>query len=243
MFSGTIKLFSFEHLIIIFVAILFVALGITYVKKIINNKKRIHRFLVIISVLLLIFWIGCRISHVYHSIDEKVVENFFGEDRYYNWFVLIPNSFCSLIGLVVPFIIFFNKYKNNKFLESTYCMAIIGLLSNTIYPEYIVRMPFYQLRTCGSIIYHVLCGFIMIVLLMTKDLKLKLKNWYYTPISISFMITLGVFELLYLDFPESFNISIPLVPWFSFTTVGFLCIGYILIDIIFRFILDKRGRI
>ena len=223
----------------LFIVLFFLICGYFYVRKNYNDKNKIHKFLLVLGALLFITWIGCRISHVYHSIDEEIIEDFFGEKRFYSWLVLIPNSFCSLIGIVVPFLIFFNKYKNNKFLESTYGMAIVGLITNTIYPEYISRMPFYQLRTCFSIIYHVLCGFIIIVLLMTNNLKPRLKDWYYTPIAISMMISLGVFELIYLKFPESFNITKPLVPGVFVTTVGFLCIGYIIVDIVIRLIYEK----
>ena len=240
-FIDSISLLSLEYFLVLFIIFGFLIFGFFYLKKNKNNKKKIHNFLLVLGILLLITWIGCRVSFIYHSIDEGIVENFFGEKRFYNWFVLIPNSFCSLIGIVVPFIIFFNKYNKSKFLEATYSMAIVGLITNTIYPEYISRMPFYQLRTCCSIIYHVLCGFIIIVLLMTNNLKPRLKNWYYTPIAISMMISLGVFELIYLKFPESFNITIPLVPGVFVTTVGFLCIGYIIVDITIRLLLEKMN--
>lgn len=240
--SGTIEFFSIQHFLMLFVILVLMILGFLYVRKNKSNSRKIHIFLVVLSIILLIMWIACRVSHVYHSIDEGIIEDFFGEERTYNWFMLLPNSFCSLIGLVVPFIIFFKKYKNNKFLESVYSMAIIGLLTNTIYPEYMFRMPFFQFRTCGSIIYHVLMGFIVLVLLYLKELNPQLKNWYYTPISLSLMITLGVFELIYLNLPEAFNISKPLVPGVGVTTVGFLCIGYIVIDIVCRLIIHNKVR-
>ncbi len=238
-FMGTIDCFSVQHFLVMFVIILFLVIGLIYVKKNIKKRKNINRLLIVLSVFLIVIWIACRISFVYHSIEEKDIIDFFGFKRGYNWWCILPNSFCSFIGLIVPFIIFFNKYKNNKFLEAVYSMAILGLLTNTIYPEYIARYPFYQFQTVGAIIYHVICGFIIIVLLMTKDLKPKLKNWYYTPIAISLMISFGIFELVYLGFPESFNISRPLVPGVFATTVGFLCIGYVVIDVLLRLILEK----
>lgn len=240
--NGTINFFSIQYFLLLFIIYGLMIFGFLFVKKNKNNDKKIYTFLVTLSILLLITWIACRISHIYHSIDEGIIMDFFGEKRSYNWFMLLPNSFCSLIGLIVPFIIFFKKYKCNRFLESVYSMTIIGLLTNTIYPEYIVRMPFFQFRTFCSIIYHVLCGFIIIILIYLNDIKPKLKNWYYTPIVLSLMITLGIFELVYLNFSEAFNISNPLIPGVNCTTVGFLFIGYVIVDITCRLVLNYKER-
>lgn len=238
-FLNTIKIFSIQHFLVIILLYGLIAIGLFYVRKNIDNKKNINSLLFVLSILLLFFWITCRISHIYHSIDEGIFENFFGQKRYYNWLMILPNSFCSFIGLVLPFIIITKKYKDSKFIEATYSMAILGLVTNTIYPDYIVRMPFYQFRVFGSILYHVLCGFIMIVLLITGYLKPKLKNWYYTPLALVMMISFGFFELFFLSFPESFNITKPLVPGVFLTNLVFLCIGYIIVDLLFRLIFQK----
>ena len=80
-FSDSISLFSLEHFLVLFIIFGFLIFGFFYVKKNKNNKKKIHNFLLVLGILLLITWIGCRVSFVYHSIDEGIVEDFFGEKR------------------------------------------------------------------------------------------------------------------------------------------------------------------
>ena len=234
-----IGFYSIEHILLIIVLLLSIFDGLYVIRKFELNEKQTHKVLVILGILLLIFWILTRLSHIYHSIDEKAVGIVFGETRPYNWFMVLPDSFCSTIGLIVPFIIFFKKYENSKVMESICCMALLGLLTNIFYPEYMGRLPFYQFRTIGAIIYHTICGFLFLLLLSNKMLRPKVKNWYYTAIAISLMISLGVIELVHLNFCEAFNITKPLVAGLSITSVGFLSLGYIVIDLLFRFTIEK----
>lgn len=234
-----IGFYSIWHILLIIVLLLSMYIGLLLIKKYNIKDKDLHKVLVIISIFTFIFWLLSRISYVDHALKENLVEEFFGTTRTYNWFMVLPNSFCSFIGLVTPFIIFSNKYKDNKLMEAIYSMAILGLLTNIFYPEYMSRQPFFEWRTIGAILYHVTCGYTYIILLYRHILKPKLKNWYYTPTAQFVMITIGVFELMYLNFAESFNITKPLVPNLFISTLGFLCLGYVLIDIAFRYLLEK----
>lgn len=235
-----VDLFSIWHILLIILILASMYIGIILIRKYNLKDKDIHKVLVILSIFTFIFWLLSRISYVDHALKENLVEKFFDSTRTYNWYMILPNSFCSFIGFVTPFIIISNKYKDNRFIEAVYSMAILGLITNTFYPEYIARQPFFEWRTIGAILYHVTCGYIYIILIYRHILKPKLKNWYYLPIVLSIMISIGVLEIIHLDFAESFNIGKPLVPGMELSSLGCLCIEYILIDLPFRYLLEKK---
>ena len=240
------KIYSLPHVFLIIMLVALIALGAVAVKKAIKTEKSVKVLLIISGAVLLALLIATRISYVWHSIDEGDVETVFDETRKYNWAMLLPDSFCSLIALILPFVLFFGKYKDNKFLEAVYSLALLGALSNIIYPEYLGRQPFFEARTICSILYHVLLGFIFLVLLMTGNLRPRLKNWYYTPLTLACVITFGVFELTCLGFAKAYNITAPLVKGLAISKWYWLVLGYVIFDVICRLAFyvaeKKKGR-
>lgn len=230
------KIYSWQHFLLVGILLALMALGIFLIIKKIKTDKSRYIFFAILSGISLALLIAGRISHIYHNIQDKTMVECWGEQRPYNWFMLLPDSFCSIVSLVSPIIIICKKYKNNKFLEATYVIPFLGMASNLIYPEYLSRLPFWEFRTWFAVIYHAIMGYLIIALMITKDIKPKLKNWYYMPIAIAFFITLGMFELTCLHFCEAFNLTHHLVEGNIITSWYFICLGYILSDLLVRLV-------
>ncbi len=231
-----IGLYTPAHIVIVVFLIIAVVSGLIVIKKKVRTERSLRILLSVLSSAMLALLIATRISHVYHSITEEVKIDCFGTQRSYSWVMLFPDSYCSLIALFLPFAVFAGKYKNNRFIEAVFSLAILGMLSNIFYPEYVGRIPFLEFRAFGALLYHVLCGFIFSVLLLTGNIVPKLKNWYYAPVAISLIMTLGLFELTCLGYAEAFNITHPLIPGLYVSSWWFLCLGYVLFDVVSRVI-------
>ncbi len=232
----SIKCFSVQHLILSLAVVLCMLLCFFLIKKTVKTERGLHRLLVILCAALLVLLALTRYSHISHAIAEGKEVECFDEMRKYSWQMLFPDSFCSLIALFLPFFVFAKKYKNNTFLEAVYSLSILGMLTNLIYPEYFGRMPFWEFRAIGAYIYHILCGFICILLLWSKNLEPKLETWFHTPVALSLIMILGFAELTYFDFAEAFNLTHPLVASLFISSWGFLCIGYVIFDLVFRLV-------
>ena len=240
--DGILKLYSLPHLCLMVLLIAAVVCGLILVRKKIRDERSLHILLVILGALLLPLLVGTRLSHIGHAIAEGKMVDCFGEARAYSWWMLLPDSFCSLIALITPFLIFTKKYRNNPFLEAVYSLAVLGMLSNIFYPEYIGRMPFLEMRAFGALTYHVLVGFLFLVMLEKGIIVPKIKNWYYTPVALSLILMFGLFELTHLNFAEAYNITHPLVANLVVSSWFFLCVGYVLFDIAIRLIFYKVGK-
>ena len=227
-------MFSLIHIIIIIMLSCLVILGIIFVNKKINNDKSLHILLVILASALLFLEIITRASDIVHSVNEGATINVFGQERPYNYWMFLPNSFCSSIALTLPFFIFFKKYRNSKYIDAIISMSILGMVTNIFYPEYLGRLPFFEARTWGAILYHTIMGFLALVLLTKRIVSYELKNWYYTPIILCIFITIGLFEITCLNFSTAFNIEGPLVAGFFLSNWYFLVLGYILMDVLLR---------
>ena len=211
-----------------------ITFGLYLVNKKIKTEKSLFVLLLILSSVMLVCLISARISHIYHAIEEGKTVDYYGEARSYSWVMLLPDSFCSFAALVIPFLIYFKRYKQSVFIEAIYSLAILGMLSNVFYPEYFNRMPWYEARAICALIYHIILGFIGVTLIVKGYIKPQLKHWYYTPIALAVILTFGLFELTCLDFAEAYNITHPLVNNLAISSWYFLCLGYILFDVAIR---------
>lgn len=240
--DAVIKIFSLPFFLIIISILAVMSLGVILVKKKVKDEKKLDVIFRILGGVLLALLVASRISHIYHSIEVDREQIFFGEVRKYNWFMLLPNTFCATAALVFSFVLIFGKYKNNKAIDSLFTLFIVGALSNVFYPEYVNRLPFYQARTFCALLYHLLMGFIAILLFITNNYRPKLKNWYYPFLGLSVMMIYAIFTLTVLNFAESFYIGISLIPSLKFTTWYGIIILIMIVDIIFRLIIYKYDK-
>ncbi len=244
-FNTIIGLFTWQHILIIILIIgLFVG-GLFLIKKTIKTEKSLKILLMILGGVLLALLIATRISYVYHGIEEGITVDFFGEERNYNWFMILPNSFCATGALILSIILLFGKYKNNIIIDAIFSIIILGALSNLFYPEYLGRLPFGQFRTFGALIYHILMGFIGVVLIMTNNHKPNIKKWYLPIICYSLILTYGLLTVTVFNFAESFNIASPLIPSLKVSLWYGNALIFLLVDIIIRlifFFIEKNKK-
>lgn len=228
------KMYTLPHVIMMFIAILSLTLGIIFLKKKIKTEKQLDILLRILAGVTLAFLIASRISNTYHNIADGTEEMFFGEVRKYNWWMLIPHTYCSMAALILSIVVLSGKYKNNFIIDGLYSLVMLGMLTNIFRPDYINTDPFFELRTLGAIIYHVTMGYIIIALFLTNNLELKIKNIYRTVVMLSFVITFGVFELTALNFATAFSITVPMIKGFKLSYWYGCCLGYLLFDFVIR---------
>ena len=126
---------------------------------------------------------------LYTGRYNHAVRDFFGEERGYNWWMILPDSICGLINMSI-LIAFIIKKKNNPYLEGIYAIGMLGCISNIIYPNYIEFEPLWQLRSWGGLLHHLVAGWLLTFLLIkdvlplnSKDGGFALSSWlvsYYT---------------------------------------------------------------
>ncbi len=235
-YSDIIGLYTLPHILIMVLIIILIIGGSLLVKKTIKTEKSLKILLMILGGIILSVLIATRISYIYHGMQEGITVDFFGENREYNWFMILPNSFCATAALILSILLLFGKYKNNIIIDSIFCIIIVGALSNLFYPEYLGRLPFWEFRSFGALTYHILMGFVGIILIITENYKPKLNKWYLPFISISLILTYGLFTVTVLNFAESFNIASPIIPSIKISLWYGNALLYLLVDIITRLI-------
>ena len=234
LFNEIMGLYTLPHILLMLIFIGCSILGLVIINKKVNDEKSLTLLLRILGIAILLFLIPARISFVYHNIQEGTVQLFLGEPRKFNWFMVLPNSFCATGAVVLSIALILGKYKNNVVIDAIFAIVVIGAITNVFYPEYLARLPFYHFQTWASLVYHVIMGFTAIVLLMKKCYVPELKNWYVPVIGISLILTYGLFGATVLKFADSFYIGAPLVAGLEVSYWWGLVLGTLLFDLAIR---------
>ena len=225
--------YSWVHILYILLVIPAFVLGIHFLSKKNVSEKAIDWVLYIGAGILLCVIIAQRIDIVYQAIQEgKVKHTFWGEDRTYNWFMVLPDSICGLISLLTPFFIWFGRKKENRFAEAIYVVALLGCLGTIFYPDYLNFYPLHQIRCWGGLIHHVLTAWLLTLMLVRGRFSLSLRRWWLNPVLLAAMGLYGVFCLFVLNFASCMDISSPLIDGLVVSYYWGLCIAYFAANIV-----------
>lgn len=174
------KIFGIEHLL--YVAIFFViALATTILfKKFLKNESSIKVMIKVIAGLLLVWQIINRLSVCFMRNGGSLK-------------MALPNSFCSLSGIVLALAVLFGK-KDSKIFNFIVYVAFIGGLLTIIYPDFVDQSnSIFYLPTISGLLYHTLMLWLSILLVMFKWFTPTLKKWYFLPLGLCCFMTYGLF--------------------------------------------------
>ena len=233
--SPTIELWTWPHILIIVFALISVTVSLVLIKLFVKSEKALLWIIRIAGMVLLTTIIVNHIDVVRFDVEiEKDVVMVFGKETPYTWaMVALPFTFCSFSSLLIPFGTFMKK--DNFIVHALYPVAIMGGIVNIFIPNYLGNQGFFEVRTWTALIHHILSMWIVLLMLLTGFIKPVMKKIYYQPIMLMIMIVLGLIELQGLHFGEAMAIESDLsgFMWYH------LCLGLILADFIFTFIMEK----
>lgn len=230
--------FSTFHIIYMILIIPLMAGTLIWFKLKAKDEKKINLILYILSAILLVVIVIQRISIVYWGIHDGVVKDVFGEQRTYNWWMVLPDSVCGFTSLCVPIFVFaWRKKTSNYLIESVFTISILGSLGTVFYPDYLNFQALWQARCWGGLIHHNLSAWICMAMLLCGKITPTLKRWYLNPIAVLTMHAYGFFCLFVLKFCSCMNIASPLISGLFISSWYFLIIAYIAANTLFLLIL------
>lgn len=130
----------------------------------------------------------------------------------YNWWLLIPDSFCGLSSLCLAICALVCK----RDALPLHCLCYIsfwGGMIVTFYPDFLGQASYFMYpATITGLLHHGLAAFISVFMIVTGFMKPSLKKFYAFPCGLSFMTVYGLFLLDGLHFKEAMFIGKPLIP-------------------------------
>ncbi len=226
------------HIIYLIISILLMVLGITIITKLVKKENTYTRIIKISGIILLILILINRISVTYYDVVISKREG-------YSWLNLIPNTFCGLSSLILSLAIIFGK-KDNVFLHFISYLGVIGGVITMFYPDFLESQTFFDLRSLSGLLHHTVMVWIVIICMLTKYIVPTMKKWAIFPISLSMIMTFGLFEKDCLKFSKAMQIGEPLLksaPIFtSWYVIGILVLTlHFLYLLIYELKVNKKG--
>ena len=233
--SPTIELWTWPHILIIAFSLISIVASLVLIKLFVKSEKALLWILRISGIVLFVTIVVNHIDVVRFDVEiEKNVAMVFGKETPYTWLmVALPFTFCSFSSLLIPFGCFMKK--DNFIVHALYPVAIMGGIVNIFIPNYLGNQGFFEIRTWTGLLHHILSMWIVLLMLLTGFIKPSMKKIYYQPIMLMIIIVLGLVELQGLHYAEAMAIETTLsgFMWYH------LCLGLILADFIFTFIMEK----
>lgn len=225
------KIFGWQHLTYLAVAIILMIIGWTLIKKFVKkeNHLRLVFFILGIVELGLISW-------------NRICTNI----GVYNPIMLLPTTFCGTTSFVFAMILIFGK-KDSKPLQFITMCAFLGGLLTLIYPDFIGQNAsvFYP-PTISGLLHHTFLLFTSVLVIITKYLVPTFKKWSSLIVGLCAFMAYGAFQIGILKRSNSMQIMKPLISGtaLNFALVGFLFVVlYTVFLLVYeRFALPKEDR-
>ncbi len=217
--------YGIGHIVYLAIALILYAVGLIFLCKHKNDEKVKFVTVKISAAVLLICIIASRFSVAIKKENDL---------KY-----LLPNTFCGLSSLVLSIAVLFGKRDNCVL----HCIAYLGMLGGTItifYPDFLIEQSFFDILSITGLLHHAVMVWLVMAIIKTGYLKPSIKKWFYYPLGLCVIMTLGIFESDCLKFTNSMQINNPLLssaPIFtSWYVVGTISI---LLLIIFLYLYEK----
>lgn len=207
-----VEIFGWQHLLYVVVALVLGFLGYMMIYKRLKTEEELYKLIRILSAVLLFMIIFNRITVV------LLLENG-------NWIRFLPYSYCGISSLVISIggLIF---KKDHPWFHATIFVGFVGATLTLIYPDFLVQDDsFFFLPTITGLLHHTMMLFLIIVMIGTQFVKPDLKKYYLLPIGIMGYLTIGIFLIAKLGYPNAMYIYEPALPGSIFDFIGF---GYLL---------------
>lgn len=227
---GTAHIIYFAVTIVLLVGSLFL------IKRYVKNERTIKLIVKITAACLLALFITNRIGYMVRYIYIEPREG-------YTWMSVLPETFCSVTSLIFSIAVLCFR-KNNCLIHGSICMALVGAIETTFYPDFLNTQGLWEVGTITSLFYHTVMLFLVLLIIITNYVRLTIKKWYIQPIVFMMMICYGLFYWQVLLGGKNFDcilgINIPIIASQPILTSWWMFgIGYLLFEIIFLALYDR----
>lgn len=190
------KIFGLEHILYMVIALVIMTIVIVLIKKFVP-KEKVHIAIKIFAAMGLVLII----------INRIVVS----KSRDGNFLDFLPDTFCSLMGFILPLTILLFKPSTKIFQYAIFAGAIGGLIT-FVYPDFIVYFDnFFNIHPLTGLLYHTNMFFLFLLCVISKYYIPCFKNWTALPIGLAFMVVYAVFGNSVLEQSNNMYLNAPLL--------------------------------
>lgn len=215
-----VEIFGWQHLLYVALAFLLGFFSYMLIYKRLKTEASLYKLIHILSAVLLFLILFNRVTVVLLLEDG-------------NWLRFLPYSYCGISSLAISIggLIF---KKDHPWFHATIYVGFVGAMLTLIYPDFLVQDDsFFFLPTITGLLHHTMMLFLIIVMIGTQYVKPDLKKYYLLAIGIMGYLTIGIFLIAKLGYPDAMYIFEPALAGTIFDFIGF---GYLLFPTHFIFL-------
>lgn len=191
-----LKIYGIEHILYLVIVITMLSMLMVLLKFKIKSDKSQRLMFMILGIIDII---SVLINRIALSIESN------------NYFMLIPDSFCGMSGLVLGIGLAFFK-KNNIVLHAVWFIAFLGMVITLAHPDFITKSDsLFYFPTITSLWHHTVTLFNLIAIFLFKYISLNYKKaWVQIPGTIIY-IGIGFFLVFVGNVHEAYYLYVPAV--------------------------------
>lgn len=190
------QVFGIEHIIYMVVMIVVMTIAIIVLKKFVPKNKMVLPIKIFAGIELILIII-------YRIVISK--------SRSGTFIDFIPDTFCSLMGFILPLTILIFKPSTKIFQYAMFAGMIGGLLT-FIYPDFLVYFDnIFNIHPFTGLLYHTLMLFQFLLCIISGYFVPTFKNWSSLLIGLSFMVVFAVFGNSVLGQSNNMYLNAPLL--------------------------------
>ncbi len=172
------KIYGIEHILYMVITLFVIILSLILI-KIYVPKEKIKIPIKILAVIGLILII----------INRIVVS----KSRSANFIDFIPDTFCSMMGFILPLTVLFFK-PSSKIYQYAIFSGFIGGFLTFVYPDFLVYFDnIFNIHPFTGLLYHTLMMYIALLAVVTGYFVPSFNKWCSVPIGLAFMVVFAVF--------------------------------------------------
>lgn len=228
-------IYGIYHIIYLIIALVLIIGFVFFIKIKKIEGLALKRILKIWGIVWLISILINRFSVTYYDVVINKREG-------YTWLNLIPYTYCGLCSLVLSITLICGKYDHFLFHSLGY-YGLAGGLITMFYPDFLESQTFFDSRSLSGLVHHSLMFGAILILILTKQMIPRLKKWWYLPLGLCGVMTLGLVEMEALGFPKAMQINEPLLKSLPILTSWYIVdLVLIIVQIIFLIIYERCHR-
>ena len=214
-------LYGKEHIIYLIVSFSVTIILLFVIKKYVKREKTLIIIAKLTGILLLAAVMLNRASVMVKDGETNLLH-------------LLPTTFCGCASTFLALGAIFLK-KDNFIYHSILYLALVGGTATLFYPDFIGQAPsVFYLPTISGLLHHSIHLFLALYLILTRQVYPTLKKYFYLPLGLCCLMTLGIFEINALKFSGCMEIGREFI---SGTRLTWYSVGAIFLVLHFFFLL------
>ncbi len=188
--------YCIEHILFMIISTIIMIFSIILLKKFFPKEKLniFYKIMAIISLILII-------------INRIVVS----KSRNGTFLDFIPDTFCSMMGFILPIVILFFEPQSKVFQYAIFAGFFGGAIT-FFYPDFLIYFDnFFNIHPFTGLLYHTLMLFYFISSICLGFFKPTFKNWASFIIGLSFMLVFAEFGNTALNQSNNMYLNAPLL--------------------------------